>query len=565
MDVNILKRPEALEQMKTTWEEHPIWAQEARRRWYLALGRIRFGGSGKFMSSVSVELERRGAKKAALIAWDQLAQSKEEGGIGWIPIKEKAMAMQVRTMVQLLLGGTAEWSQLAKSLVLRTLRHGQYQRERSQWSATDGLILLPLGKIKGSSYLSRMVRTWNRVCHMIKWSATCLEIPSHFTIAQGIHLMCWDNQEEFKMYGKAIAALRKVGVHSVQEGKQWSATTGTWRTKMAQVGVFLEEQDAAKLETMESWISSRTPVNKQIQEIQGWQWRDGNAPFEWIYPTRFWTGKFKKTQDFTTLLKEKWGIISAADSWSSRWRKLWAAALSYRRKIWLWRFFQRGIFTGNRGKNWSKQERTCQWCSTHEETIKHGLWECNRLNMRQQELKEVGLIPASCQNLIEWFDAALQWSGTNPSYLWGLAIYLTQVWSERNELKHRSKRSRLPTEKLLQQAALEIDSFPHDHTSNGSLTQLSKAKETVTAWKNTWARSRRPDRINDEVDADASTTTPTTGSEEEVQEEQETSLTVDAPSSSDESSSSGPSGSTSSAETGNRRQSHTRQTWGHDE
>ncbi|KAL3684967.1 hypothetical protein R1sor_002989 [Riccia sorocarpa] len=60
--------------------------------------------------------------KAALVAWERIAQGREAGGLGWTPLIVKAKALQLRNLMKIMAGANAEWCSLAKSLVLRTLR-----------------------------------------------------------------------------------------------------------------------------------------------------------------------------------------------------------------------------------------------------------------------------------------------------------------------------------------------------------------------------------------------------------------------------------------------------------
>ncbi|KAL3686736.1 hypothetical protein R1sor_013045 [Riccia sorocarpa] len=105
----------------------------------------------------------QGSPKTALISWDRISQPKQNGGLGWVPIRDRAKAFHIKILAQLLLGSEAEWAVLAKNLVLRTLRSGQYQQERRQWSLAEGLIFLPGTKINGSPTLSRMMQSWKTI------------------------------------------------------------------------------------------------------------------------------------------------------------------------------------------------------------------------------------------------------------------------------------------------------------------------------------------------------------------------------------------------------------------
>ncbi|KAL3701200.1 hypothetical protein R1sor_019222 [Riccia sorocarpa] len=266
------------------------------------------------------------------------------------------MGFQVRNMIKVITGNRTEWVHVARSLVLRTLRNGQYQRERAQWTAEDGLILMAIPKGKGSALLSRMIRSWNRIRNMLTWDETCRELPCHLTIMQN----------------------------------------GNWRARLALSGFFLEEADVTRLETIEDWRN-------------------------------------------TEYVNEKWRAANSKEVWSTRWQKLWVAPVAYRRKIWIWKMVQWGIFTGSKRKTWSAEDKMCKWCGVPEETIDHALWDFQYLTRRKIELREVGLIPPICHTLLRWLDAALGRATDNTSWLTGFGLYMTQVWKERNDLRFRAQ------------------------------------------------------------------------------------------------------------------------------
>ncbi|KAL3675865.1 hypothetical protein R1sor_025813 [Riccia sorocarpa] len=71
-----------------------------------------------------------GGAKTSLVVWERVSQSKLKGGLGWNSFQDRADALNVRLTEQIISGGKAEWIQLVRSLILRTLRKGAYQRER---------------------------------------------------------------------------------------------------------------------------------------------------------------------------------------------------------------------------------------------------------------------------------------------------------------------------------------------------------------------------------------------------------------------------------------------------
>ncbi|KAL3679689.1 hypothetical protein R1sor_022645 [Riccia sorocarpa] len=103
-----------------------------------------------------------GNPKHALVAWDRIAQEKLNGGLGWTSFRTMSDALNVRLIGRILEGGSAEWIQLARSFILRTLRKGSYQRECSQWTVQECLVFLPLTRIdgQGPTTAGRRSRNW---------------------------------------------------------------------------------------------------------------------------------------------------------------------------------------------------------------------------------------------------------------------------------------------------------------------------------------------------------------------------------------------------------------------
>ncbi|KAL3692702.1 hypothetical protein R1sor_006353 [Riccia sorocarpa] len=58
----------------------------------------------------------QGNAKKTLVAWERVSQTKRNGGLGWIPFKDRAKAMHIKLLTSLLHDGGSEWTQLAKNL-----------------------------------------------------------------------------------------------------------------------------------------------------------------------------------------------------------------------------------------------------------------------------------------------------------------------------------------------------------------------------------------------------------------------------------------------------------------
>ncbi|KAL3678497.1 hypothetical protein R1sor_021453 [Riccia sorocarpa] len=166
-----------------------------------------------------------GSPKASIIAWERIAAEKDDGGLGWTPLKVKAKAMYIRTVLKIVQDAAVEWIHPARNLILRTLTKGKYQRERRQWQLADTLLLIRINKVKGSNTLTRMLQAWRYMLKRITWDRNFQELPGHLTLAQGVHLMTWDDGAQEQEWMGITTMLRKAGITTVTEGKQFLPPT----------------------------------------------------------------------------------------------------------------------------------------------------------------------------------------------------------------------------------------------------------------------------------------------------------------------------------------------------
>ncbi|KAL3675581.1 hypothetical protein R1sor_025529 [Riccia sorocarpa] len=427
-----------------------------------------------------------GGPKAALIAWERITQSKVNGGIGLTQLKDRAQAMYVKNMVKILSGHNAEWVGLAKNLILRTLRKGSYQRERRQWRLADSLFLLRIWKIKSSGLLTRMCQAWCKMWKKIKWDDRSREIPRHLTVAQGVHLMTWDNAARFKEMQSIVAVLRKAGITTIIHGKEILNNQQSWQDRLGETRIFLEELEAQKLRELERWTVSKQLVDKQLRETKGWVWKEDGAEVFWEAPTNEWVQRIGTKEHYSDYLDEKLGRGDHAVGWKKRWQALWHSPITYRRKIWLWRLLQRGFFVNSRWSGRGEEEKRCQACGLREETLEHTFWECSRLTQRWNDLAICGILQPPPASLIEWIDQALHNAKTDSSLFFTVGFVLKQTWMERNHLKFRGSLARLPVRVILEETRREIDAFPGPTCSENTLNISKKALEIVDRWRLTW-------------------------------------------------------------------------------
>ncbi|KAL3675746.1 hypothetical protein R1sor_025694 [Riccia sorocarpa] len=284
--------------------------------------------------------------KVSLVAWERITQRKEDGGLGWTSLREKAMALQVRNIIKVITESNAEWTKLARHSSYAT----KWKISTGETAVASGRCSTSISKINGSRTLTRMLTAWNRIRKKLAWDNGYNEIPDHLTLEQGLHLMLWGNKEGVTRLQRATGIIRKASINTVQEGKTLLENNGSWLDALAANGQFPDEQEKRDIQQIESWLRTKTLVSKDLIRCEGWKWASDGEKVVWNIATKDWMTRVRDRKVFSAYLNSKWRVDDSEQTWTTRWVSLWRAAVHHRRKTWIWRWIQRGYFTGNRGK-----------------------------------------------------------------------------------------------------------------------------------------------------------------------------------------------------------------------
>ncbi|KAL3695864.1 hypothetical protein R1sor_009940 [Riccia sorocarpa] len=403
----------------------------------------------------------QGNAKKALVTWERVSQPKANGGLGWTPIKDRAKALHIKVIIRLLQGADTEWAQLARNFILRTLRNGRYQRERRQWTTQEGLLLDVPSKVVGSPTLTRMLRSWKAIHTKIQWDET--------------------------------NGVLKGGLTQVGEAMEAAHSEGGWTRLLQEKGFFPEQDDVETLQSLEQWIKARSAQADDSDLTKGWKWKASGEKWkasgekvEWGQTTSFWTKKVALTQNFDGILNGRLGITMITVNWSWRWKKLWGAPISYKRKVWIWKFLQRGFFMGSRAADMGIADGLCRRCQGQVETLEHCFWVCRGTRTRKGNLMAIGALPGQGGNILACLDLALGSAKRDPAHLTIFGNFLDLTWKERNDRVFRHKITRVPTHQLLANAAIETEAFPTESTGQQAMQAIVAAKTSIERWKCTW-------------------------------------------------------------------------------
>ncbi|KAL3677843.1 hypothetical protein R1sor_020799 [Riccia sorocarpa] len=433
-----------------------------------------------------------GNPKQALIAWDRVALPKAEGGLGWTKFKVMADALNVRQVSRIIEGGCAEWIQLARSFILRTLRRGSYQRECSQWTVQEGLILLPLTRIEGSPTLTRMLNSWYRARKKLHWKGGSSELNGNLTMLQltAMHQITSKVGVSGLKPGKELGILRKAHIDNFGDARS-IIQRGGWTRHLQFRGIFPEEETRHRLQLLEDWCQSHRAVVKDLPDLEGWRWMGSTGQFSWSKTTQEWRKLLFHGSDITDIMEDKWNHQSLILTWKQRWKLLWEAPIHHRRRVWLWRILQRGLFTNSRAAEMGHQDGNCKRCISLEESLEHILWDCRKTVGRRGKLVELTEAGRRVSNILEWIDTGLLKSQFNPASILVCILYCWSTWRERNEWQFQHKHTHRPIGNILKEVEEEIIVLKSGYSSDVRRQALDRASEDIQSWRIRWANQQR--------------------------------------------------------------------------
>ncbi|KAL3677833.1 hypothetical protein R1sor_020789 [Riccia sorocarpa] len=71
----------------------------------------------RYFQTAKEVVNSTGKPKTNLIAWWKFGIKKDEGGLNWVPLKDKGTALQIRNVAQILEDKDIEWVQMAKNMI----------------------------------------------------------------------------------------------------------------------------------------------------------------------------------------------------------------------------------------------------------------------------------------------------------------------------------------------------------------------------------------------------------------------------------------------------------------
>jgi hypothetical protein len=84
-----------------------------------------------------------GRAKIGLVAWNNIARPKLEGGLNLHTFSKQALVLKLRHVVKLLEGADMEWIWMAESIIKRALGKAPMKKDLKEWTRAEAILKKP--------------------------------------------------------------------------------------------------------------------------------------------------------------------------------------------------------------------------------------------------------------------------------------------------------------------------------------------------------------------------------------------------------------------------------------
>ncbi|KAL3700191.1 hypothetical protein R1sor_018213 [Riccia sorocarpa] len=430
-----------------------------------------------------------GKAKLPLVAWDQIAQHRQHGGLGLTPFKQLSKALKMKYVARLLDGSRAEWAQMIKFFIKAELQRRAHGNQCRYWTPEEGLLLLPTIQCRNSPTARNILKGWLEVRKHLTLGSGRLDLPVSLSIHQLSALLIRYYEGDTYNHRIVQAWAKRAGITALS---QLRTAAGAWRQPREisrDQGRTLTASQAAELTRFHTWIQNVTPGPAELQKSRSWRWKGNVTPWTgWQKSTSFWS-QLLYTLAGPHKLNRYWQIREPGIDWNIRWKNLWGSGLATRNKIWLWRVMRQALFTGERALKCRVSEGICQRCGEEVETTAHMLWSCREATLIWNRLKTIlhqsGNPATLQQSLLSSIDASLAGLHTSPAASHLIVAATQAIWKDRNLKVFRNRRSNTPISLILQmthqEASAQINPTAGDMNWQRSLEAEIDAKSWIEA------------------------------------------------------------------------------------
>ncbi|KAL3690117.1 hypothetical protein R1sor_016426 [Riccia sorocarpa] len=118
-----------------------------------------------------------GKSKKALVAWSHIVKEKYEGGLSFQTFESRARALQMRYVTEILEGQKNEWLGMLRKMAWLMLLTGVQKLERSKWTYSDAMLLLPSFRMTQAPTVDKLLQVWFVARKFLEWPSDEVTLP----------------------------------------------------------------------------------------------------------------------------------------------------------------------------------------------------------------------------------------------------------------------------------------------------------------------------------------------------------------------------------------------------
>ncbi|KAL2608455.1 hypothetical protein R1flu_027028 [Riccia fluitans] len=397
--------------------------------------------------------------KTALVNWESITKLKGNGG--------------------LMNGEQSDWAQMVRFFIKHQMQKRSQNQEVKQWTAEEGLLLLPSISTKQSATTNRIIQCWFKFRQYLVLDEQALVLQGSITLKQLQALM--QRYRTRRPYNDRVVypLLKRIGIKVLTN---LSDTSGNWIDVVSVLrtqGLQLQQVQTEAIEQCQQWLGNVSIGPQKLEQSPSWRWRTEEASWKgWLRHSQFWHSLCDRAETPDDLTS-KWPVGNYRLTWASRWRKLWEIIGPPKVVLWTWKLLRRAFFTGERAATMQVAFDYCCRCKEATETIPHLFFECRKSENRWNLLRDLATrarinlrIP---HNLLEFIDEAITAQTTGGLLLFILYSVTTTIWKDRNQMYFNQRSQTTPLRVSLELARAEIEgNFNYKFTPQPDGSRVSR-------------------------------------------------------------------------------------------
>ncbi|KAL2622713.1 hypothetical protein R1flu_002918 [Riccia fluitans] len=192
--------------------------------------------------------------KTALVSWDCITKFKRNGGLQVRPFQKVSEALKIRYAGRLLSGESSDWAHMIRFFVKEQMTRRAYCREVRQWTAEEGLLLLPRFSIPRSETANSIMNSWFKYRSYLQLEEDTLVLPESLTLRQLLELL-----KRYRVRAPfndrvVYPVLKKIGVtvlaNLVDSNGRWIKVGEVARTQ----GLHLSREQSNSVTEFQDWL-----------------------------------------------------------------------------------------------------------------------------------------------------------------------------------------------------------------------------------------------------------------------------------------------------------------------